>query len=450
MKLTFFGATDTVTGSRFLFEHDGRRWLVDCGLFQGGGDAAARNRAPLPFSPASLDAVLVTHAHIDHSGMLPALIAGGYTGPIHTTSGTLELCNILLPDSAHLQQEHYSYLQRHGLETVADTPLYSPEDVDSTLAAMQPHALHRPFNVAPGISAHFRSAGHILGAASVYLEVDGLKICVSGDIGRPRDPVMRAPEPFDGADYLLVESTYGGRRHSPEDPAERLEKLVAETIAGGGTLVIPAFAVGRAQSILHLIAQATAAGRLPQVPVFLDSPMAINTTRLYCRHAQEHRLSEAQCEAMCGIAEYTRSVEQSKHIAAHSGPKIIVSASGMATGGRVLHHLKHYLADARNAVLIVGYQAEKTLGAELQRGIDVAPILGADIPVEARIETVDGLSAHADQRELTGWLHSAPPPRRTFIVHGEADSRTALADHLGAESGWASHCPAPGETVELD
>lgn len=451
MKISFHGATDTVTGSRFLFERAGRRWLVDCGLFQGGTALAERNHEPLPFDPATLDAVLLTHAHIDHSGFLPGLFRAGFKGPIYATQGTIELCSILLPDSARLQEEHYRYLERKGLATPADSPLYTGEDADAALAAMRPCEFHRPFELLPGVSARYRRAGHILGAASVYLVTEGITVCVSGDIGRPADPVMRAPEGFAGANYLLVESTYGGRLHESTEPAIELETVLQETIEQKGTTVIPAFAVGRAQTLLHLIADAFEAGRLTKAPVFLDSPMAINASRMYCGHSSDHRLSDAQCEAACSIARYTRSVEESRAIAKVKGPKIVIAASGMATGGRVLHHLKRYLPDTRNTVIVAGYQAAGTLGAELLEGPERVKVFGRDVPVRARIETVTGLSAHADQAELTFWLqHAALAPSEVFMVHGEESSRAEFAAHVRQELGWKARAPSPGATIELD
>lgn len=451
MKISFHGATDTVTGSRFLFEHTGQRWLVDCGLYQGGKSLADRNRASLPFDAAALDAVLLTHAHVDHSGFLPGLVRAGFAGPIYASPGTIELCSILLPDSARLQEEHYRYLERKGIATPADVPLYSSKDADAALGAMRPCDFETAFDVVPGVLATFRRAGHILGAASLYLKIGGKTICVSGDLGRPVDPVMRPPDGFSGADYLLVESTYGDRRHANTDPGVQLETILRDTIEQGGTAVIPAFAVGRAQSLLHLIADAFESRRLVEVPVFLDSPMAINASRMYCRHASDHRLSDAQCEAACGIARYTRGVEESRAIAHVRGPKIVIAASGMATGGRVLHHLKRYLSDARNAVAIVGYQAPGTLGAELQDIPEIVQILGREVPVRARIETVTGLSAHADQAELTAWLEHAPSaPNQVFLVHGEEGSRNGFASHITRTLGWAAYCPSADETIILE
>lgn len=450
MKITFLGAADTVTGSRFLLEHDGQRVLVECGLFQGGPEAPARNREEIPFSPQTLDAVLVTHAHIDHSGFLPALVANGYQGSIYATPATAELCGILLPDSARLQNENFSYLERHGLSTLGHEPLYSEEDADKTLELFQPRSLQKPFPVCPGITAQFLPAGHILGAASLYLQIGDRTICFSGDLGRPVDPIMRPAEPFAGADYLLVESTYGTRLHPAADPALALERMVNETANRGGTVVIPAFAVGRAQSILHLLARATNAGRIPDIPAFLDSPMAINATKLFCRYPDAHRLNSDECERMCGRARYTRQVQDSKQIFSHAGPKIIIAASGMATGGRVLHHLKHYLPDPRNTLLIVGYQAPGTPGAKLQAGTKELRILDRSVIVEAQVVTIDGLSAHADQAELTAWLKDAAPPRQTFVVHGEAAARQGFAEHITRTLGWTTNCPEKGQTVELE
>lgn len=450
MQISFLGAADTVTGSRFLLEHGDHRLLVDCGLFQGGPEAAAFNREPLPFSPGILDAVLVTHGHIDHSGFLPALVANGYRGPIYTTPATAELCGILLPDSARLQNEHFGYLERHGLSTPGLEPLYSEEDAERTLKLFESRPMQRSFPVAPDVSAQFLPAGHILGAASLYLQVGDHRICFSGDLGRPVDPIMQPPEPFAGADYLLVESTYGTRQHPPTDPALALEQLVNETADRGGTVVIPAFAVGRAQSLLHLLAKATNAGRVPDLPVFLDSPMAINATKLFCRYPEAHRLNSDECEQMCDRARYTRKVQDSKKIFSHSGTKIIIAASGMATGGRVLHHLKRYLPDPRNTLLIVGYQAPNTLGAKLQAGTRDVQILGQDLMVEAQVATIEGLSAHADQTELTAWLQGADPPRQTFVIHGEAEARRGFADHITRSLNWNTACPEKGQTIELE
>lgn len=451
MKVTFHGATDTVTGSRFLFEQGRHRWLVDCGLYQGSRELSARNRDPLPFDPVDLDAVFLTHAHIDHSGFLPGLIRAGYRGPILATPGTIDLCEILLRDSARLQEEHFHYLERKNMATSADSPLYSSEDAETTLKAMQPCAFDEPIESISGLTAHFRPAGHILGAASLYMEAGGTRVCVSGDLGRSEDPVMRPPEPFAGADFLLVESTYGGRLHEGPTPARQLEDALAPTLEQGGTIIIPAFAVGRAQSLLHLISEAFEARRLPGVPVFLDSPMAINASRIYCQHSSEHRLSNEQCDSACGVAHYTRSVEASRAISRTPGAKIVVAASGMATGGRVLHHLKRYLPHAGNRVVIAGYQAPGTLGAALESGLESVEILGRSIAVRADVRSITGLSAHADQAELAAWLQASPTaPNRVFLVHGEHAERTMFAKHVGHTLGWDAHCPEPGESAELE
>ena len=450
MKITFLGAADTVTGSRFLLEHGKQRILVECGLFQGGPEAGGFNREALPFSPSTLDAVLITHAHIDHSGFLPALVANGYQGPIYATSATAELCGILLPDSAKLQNEHFAYLERHAISKPGHEPLYSEEDAKRTLELFQPRPVRESFSISPDVSAQFLPAGHILGAASLYLQVGDRRICFSGDLGRSVDPIMQPPEPFAGADFLLVESTYGMRQHPSTDPALALEQLVNETAKKGGTVVIPAFAVGRAQSLLHLLARATDAGRIPDLPVFLDSPMAINATKLFCRYPEAHRLNSDECEQMCGRARYTRKVQDSKQIFSHTGAKIIIAASGMATGGRILHHLKHYLPDTRNTLLIVGYQAPGTLGAKLQAGARQAQILGQDVTVEAQVTTIEGLSAHADQAELTAWLQDAAPPRQTFVIHGDAEARRGFADHITRSLNWNTACPEKGQTIELE
>jgi metallo-beta-lactamase family protein len=449
MKLTFLGATDTVTGSRYLLETPGARILVDCGLFQGPKRWRERNWAPLPFDAASIDAVVLTHAHIDHAGYLPRLCKAGFRGRIHGTAGTRDLVGILLPDSGHLQEEEARNANRGGYSRHRPAlPLYTRQDAVDSLEQVDAHPVHVPFEVAGGVDATFRRAGHIIGAASLQLRVEGTTIGFSGDVGRPDDPVMRAPEPLAPSDYLVVESTYGDRRHPPDDTAATLARVISETAARGGVILVPAFAVGRAQHILHLIAELRAARRIPDLPVFLDSPMAIDATAVMRRHGDEHKLSEAQCAALFGVARYARTPDESKEIDQRTGPMIVVAASGMATGGRILHHLQRFLPDERTTVLLVGFQAAGTRGRSLADGADELKLLGQYVPVRARVVQVEGLSAHADYREMLDWLAAARlAPRRVFVTHGEPAAADAFRRRLRDTFGWDVTVPEHGTAV---
>lgn len=451
MRLSFLGAAGTVTGSKYLVQTArGARLLVDCGLFQGLKDLRLKNWARLPVPAGSIDALALTHAHLDHSGYLPALVKQGFRGRAHCTAATRELCAILLPDSGHLQEQDAEFANRHRFSKHHPAlALYTQEDAERCLRLLEPEHFHKPVQV-KGATLTFRRAGHILGAASVELAEDGLKVVFSGDVGRYGDPIMLDPEPVEEADYLLVESTYGDRRHDQADPADALGEVVRRTAGRGGTVVIPAFAVGRAQHLLFLLHKLKATGAIPDLPVFLDSPMADDVSDLYCRRASDHRLSEGEVREAFGVARFTRSVEESKEINQSSMPKVIVSASGMATGGRVLHHLRAYVPDNRNTVVLAGFQAAGTRGRRLQEGEKQLKMFGQMIPVEAEIVELSMLSAHADCDELMRWLGGfRRPPKRTFIVHGEPDASAALKVRIEREMGWSCHIPSLGEGVEL-
>ncbi len=450
-RLTFLGAAGTVTGSKHLVEHRGLRVLVDCGLFQGLKALRLMNWADAPIDPRTLDAVLLTHAHLDHSGFLPRLVRDGFRGPVWCTHATQELCRLLLPDSGHLQEEDAAYANRKGFSKHHPAlPLYTEEDAERALERFRRVKFGDALDLGEGASARFTHAGHILGASSVRLEVDGTSILFSGDLGRYGDLLMRDPADAPAADVLVMESTYGDRLHPDDDPGDELAAVIGRTIARGGSVVIPAFAVGRAQLLLHVIARLKARRAIPDVPVFLNSPMAVDTTELYRRFAKGHRLDEAELRAMAGVATMVRSVEDSKALNRVAYPSVIVSASGMATGGRVLHHLKALGPDPRNTIALVGYQAPGTRGADLLAGKRTLRMHGADHAIRAEVVSISGLSAHGDADDLVRWARSMPrPPRRTFLVHGEADARTALAARLRSELGWTVELPAQGESVEL-
>ncbi|MGE3600510.1 MAG: MBL fold metallo-hydrolase RNA specificity domain-containing protein [Dehalococcoidia bacterium] len=449
--LTFLGGAGTVTGSKYLLESEGRRVLVDCGLFQGAKDLRERNWARFPVSPASIDSVVLTHAHLDHSGYLPALVRDGFAGKVLCSSATTEYSEILLPDSGHLQEKDADFANRHGFSRHKPAlPLYTVRDAERSLQHFSSVAFETDTRLADNASLRLHRAGHILGAAIASIEWGGARIVFSGDLGRYDDPMMLDPSPVRQADFLLVESTYGNRRHDRSDPEEVLAEVVEQTTRRGGTVVIPAFAVGRAQSLLFHLDQLKKAGRLAGVPVFLDSPMAIDATEMLCRHLDEHRLSVDACKSACTVATYVREVERSKELTADPTPKVIISASGMATGGRVLHHLKRYAPDPNNTILFAGFQAAGTRGAAMVAGAESVKIHGQEVPVRAEVANLSSLSAHADADEIMRWLRGFErPPRMTFITHGESGASDALRVRIEAELGWPCRIPKHLERVQL-
>lgn len=451
MKLTFLGAVGTVTGSKYLIETGGRKILVDCGLFQGYKQLRLRNWAALPVDPATIDAVVLTHAHIDHSGYLPLLVRNGFSGPVYCTGATRDLCSILLPDSGFLQEKDAESANRRGYtKHKPANPLYTRKDAENALKNFKAVAFDKDLGLADNIVIRFMPAGHILGAAIVKLSDGATTIVFSGDLGRTGDPIMVDPTAIDEGDYLVVESTYGDRLHGDGDPMQRIAEIVKQTASQGGTLLIPSFAVGRAQLILYYLNLLKAEKRIPDLPIFLDSPMAINASEIFCRHSRYQRLDAEQCRDTCNVAHYTRSVDESKALVANMVPKIIISASGMATGGRILHHLKHYAPDHRNAILFAGYQAGGTRGATIVGGADSVKIHGQHIPIKARVENLDMLSAHADRDGILAWLKNFKrPPRKTFITHGEAAASDALRILVEDELGWDCVIPEYREEVTL-
>jgi len=448
-QLRFLGATGTVTGSRFLVEFGERRILVDCGLFRGLKQLRLRNWEPLPVPPASIDAVILTHAHIDHSGYLPRLVADGFRGHVHVTPGTADLLSILLPDSARLQEEDAAYANRHGFSKHSPAlSLYTEADALQSLKRVRRHAFGALFEPAPGLLASFTHAGHIIGAASLHLETESGSFTFSGDLGRSDDPVMLPPAAAADADIVLIESTYGDRRHTSQPSAEALCDVISRTAARGGTTLIPAFAVGRAQAILHAVLRLKAEGRIPDLPLYLNSPMASQVTRLIHAHADEHRLSLADCRDLTDKVRYVRTVEESRALNRPTYPSVIVAASGMATGGRVLHHLEALAPDARNTLVFVGHQAAGTRGAALVAGADSVRLHGKWVPVRAEVAVVDGMSSHADQAQLLDWLATlSKPPRHVYVTHGEPQAADALRQAIAERFGWDASVPDYLETV---
>lgn len=438
LTLTSLGAAGTVTGSKHLLEADGRRILVDCGMFQGLKVLRERNWAPLVIPPDSIDAVVLTHAHLDHSGYLPKLVRDGFRGPVYCSSATADLCDILLKDSARIAENDAEYANRRGhTKHKPALPLYTVRDAEAALKQLKPIAFETETSVEGGAKMQLRRAGHILGAATVEFNWQGRGIVFSGDLGRYDDVFMPDPAPVNAAEYVVVESTYGDRIHPKNDPMEALGAVVERTVRRGGTVVIPAFAVGRTQVLLYHLWMLKRAGRIQSVPIFLDSPMAINATELLCGHLDDHRFSAETCEQSCAIATYVRDVEDSKAIVSNPMPKIVIAGSGMATGGRVLHHIKAFGPEAKNTILFAGYQAVGTRGARLLAGETEIKMFGQWIPIRAEIANLPELSAHADAGEIIRWLRGfEKPPRRTFIVHGEPDASDALRVRIERELGW--------------
>lgn len=451
MQLSFYGAAGTVTGSKYMLRIDDRNVLVDCGLFQGLKNLRLRNWEAPPFDVKSIDAVVLTHAHIDHSGYLPVLMKHGYQGPVYCTPATAALCGILLPDSGHLQEEEATYLTRHKYARHDPAlPLYTEKEAEESLKLLKPVPFDTPVDLGSGVRFHYTRAGHILGSAWVSFLQNGFRLVFSGDVGRPNDPIMKPPVPVEHADVLVCESTYGDRRHPDADPREEMAAVIKRTVRRGGTLVIPSFAVGRTQSLLHIISELKKAGAIPQVPVYLNSPMAIDATNIYCDHAGEHRLDERGCGDMFHIAEFIHSEEASRALNTTGGPAIIIAGSGMATGGRVVHHLRTLLPDPKNTVLLAGFQAPGTRGEALANGADDVKIFGQYVPVRAEVVELTSMSAHADYMELIEWLRGVKvKPKRVFITHGEPSAADAFRRHLDRHLGWQAEVPEYREVVRV-
>ena len=443
MQISFYGATNTVTGSKYLFEDGEASTLVDCGLFQGFKQLRLRNWQPLPFDPKRVASVVLTHAHIDHSGYLPVLVKHGFSGRIYCSKATKDLCEVMLPDAAYLQEEEARYANKRGFSRHKPAlPLYTTEDAERALRQLHAVEFDQPVRLSKASTARFLPAGHILGAAMIMIEGSGRRVLFSGDLGRPNDPLMRPPTAIKQADVLILELTYGDRRHPSADPEEELDNHLSRAVARGGVVIIPAFAVGRAQILLHLIARLKGRGKLAGVPIYLNSPMAVDVTGIYHTYRSQHRLSVAECEATCRVAEFVNSPEDSKALNEKSGPMIIISASGMATGGRVVHHIKAFAPDPKNLILFSGFQAAGTRGATILSGAETVRVHGADIPIRAEVADLESLSAHADYIEILDWLKSFhQPPKAIYLTHGEPAAADRLRQHIEAAFGW--ECVVP-------
>ncbi len=456
-SIQFLGAAETVTGSRFLLMHDQKRVLIDCGLFQGPKAIRERNWQRWPIEPATVDAVVLTHAHIDHTGGLPRFVKDGFRGPVYCTYGTRDLSALMLPDSARIQEEEARYANKRGYSKHSPAlPLYTEQDARAALRRFESFGYDLVKEIVPGIRLRFVRAGHILGSAICIFDLVSSKqrVVFSGDLGRYNAPILRDPDSVTSATTLLVESTYGDREHGPQKPIDDLADIVNATAKRGGALVIPAFAIGRTQELLYLLRQLEVQKRVPTLPVFVDSPMACDATPLYLAHTDDHdvdmlRDSEQSSALATEKTTFCRTPNQSKAINAVKGPCVIISASGMATGGRILHHLANRVGDARNTILFVGYQSIGTRGRRLLDGEKQLKIHGTLFDVHAEIRKVSGFSAHVDWKELLQWMDGfETPPKQTLLVHGEPSALTALRARVEAR-GWTASIPQHLETVEL-
>lgn len=481
ISITFLGAARTVTGSKYLVESNGRRVLVDAGLFQGLKELRDRNWQDLPIAASGIEAVVLTHAHLDHCGYLPRLVAQGFRGRVFCTQGTKDLCGIVLPDAGRLQEEDAAYANKQGFSKHKPAlPLYGEPDAFRAVSQLQPCGYERVMPVVPGIDVEFINAGHLLGSSYVRMQIDGRTVLFGGDLGRFDRPVLPDPTMVPGADYLLVESTYGDRVHERDDGGARLAEIVNDTVRRGGKLIIPAFAIGRVEELIYWLRRLETERRIPALPVFLDSPMAAAALARYservheldpemrpenhddkaphdgaAREPQPERRRHAQQEREMAVFATERfrvitSVEESKKVTSSRATAIVLSSSGMAEGGRVLHHLKATLPDAKNTVLFAGYQGVGTRGRRLVDGEKSIKIHGEWVPVAARIERLDSMSAHADANEIMRWLHGfTQAPQMTFIVHGEPPSMEALAGRIQSELGWQTLMPQHRETIQI-
>jgi len=467
MELHFWGAAQTVTGSMHLLKVNGYSILLDCGLYQGRRKEAFERNRNFPFDPTEIDALILSHAHIDHTGNVPTLVKNGYRGPIWATSATRDLCAIMLLDSAHIQESDVAYVNKKRVKQgkTPFEPLYQRADALEALNQFQSLGYRRPFEVVPGVKAVYQEAGHVLGSASVTLDIDDggqqKRLVFSGDIGREDIPILRDPAPVEGADFIIMESTYGQRFHKPPQQAQEVFKqAVLETVSKKGKIIVPSFAVGRTQGLVYALHQMIDRNEIPKIDIYVDSPLAVNATEIFRLHPEVYDqethdfLAESNSRDPFGFDQvtYVREVSHSKALNDLDGPLIILSASGMCEAGRILHHLKNNIIDERNTILFVGYQAEHTLGRKILEGQQVVPIFGQDYPVKAKIMKINGYSAHADHNGLLKWLKDAQDRgnvQKVFMVHGEVESAMALADAAREQGVPEVYVPERGETFDL-
>jgi len=452
MKLTFLGATFTVTGSKYLLEVAEKKYLIDCGLFQGHKQLRLRNRESFPVDPGTIEAIILTHAHLDHSGYIPLLINQGFKGKIYASHATRDLCEILLLDSGRIQEEDARRANRYGYSKHHPAlPLYTESDAKKSLNYFQCVDFNKIHHLQNDLTFSLSRSGHILGSSFITFKNNDKTLVFSGDIGRPQDPVMTHPAQVRFADYLVLESTYGNRRHPNIDVLAQLEEIINSTFAKGGTVVIPAFAVGRTQILLYYIYKLKQEKRLsPHISIYLDSPMAQDVTTLWNHYSGEHRLSKEECSKVFSVAEYVQSREDSKRLDSSPFPSIIISASGMAEGGRILHHLVHYAPKEENTILFAGFQAGGTRGDRMLKGEREIKIHGQMIPIRARIENLDTLSSHADYKEILDWLRGfESPPKQVFITHGEPESAESLKSKIEEALSWKVSIPHYLDTIDL-
>lgn len=461
-SLQFLGATQCVTGSKYLLEADGSKLMIDCGLFQGEKELRLRNWNRLPVHASDIDFVALTHGHIDHTGYLPRLVNDGFRGRVHATLGTADMLGVVLPDSGHLQEEEAEFANRKGYSKHHPAlPLYTEDDARRALAQVRGHNYDETIRLNDALTIRFVPAGHILGSSFIIVEVtergrDPFRIVFSGDLGRFDEPILKDPTLIENTDYLLVESTYGNRVHEEHDPKERLAEIINATIKRGGKVVIPAFAIGRTQLLVYYIHELEAEGRIPSIPVVVDSPMASATTRLYIKHTEDYdeemrRAAELHRNPlMTKRFRFVDSAAESRELCESEEPMIVISASGMANGGRILHHLAAALPNAKNTVVFVGYQAEGTRGRRLLNGEKEIKIHGEMIPVVARVEKMGSLSAHADSDEVMRWLGSfKTPPKTLFIVHGEPEAQAAIRERIHRDLHWHTEVPRYEQKFQL-
>jgi len=458
-RITFLGAAQTVTGSRHLLEVEGKRILVDAGLFQGPRSLREKNWQPFPIDPAEIDAIVITHAHTDHIGYLPRLVRLGYRGPIYATPGTIGISRISLPDGGRIQEEDARYANKHRTSRhLPAEPLYTEGDAYACLKQFVPVRYGAMHPLPGGARFQYLPAGHILGSAfaEIYFP-NGERILMSGDLGRYNTPIITDPTPVDHAEYLVLESTYGDRLHGDEVAADRLAEILTEAYHNSRVVIVPSFAIGRTQELLYIISGLQRDNRIPRIPIFVDSPMATTATQLYDRTVEDHDVDMRHLESVNGKSplqpehlEFVRDANASKALNRRPGPMVIISGSGMITGGRVVHHLKQRLGDPKTLLLFTGYQGQGTMGRDLLEGATEVTIHGQPIEVRAQIERLTSLSAHADYGEILRWLGNfKTPPRRTFLVHGEPDAQESLRSKIVAEFGWEVIIPHEGDTAEL-